>query len=201
MEASNPIIKMLEAEIKRVHDEHEGSLLTFRTEDQSLPVGQRSDISVVIILKRRRVEEHRACAEIRTRVVSCYHDTFTMKIPSIRTDKKKCEARILFEDGDVPADGEDFVRQAIPPIAHTLRRDTEELLPWGRQVNQLQVFIKSDLSPWVTQQMLFLLSGCIKSTPLFSRVVPRESDTANDEDVVSFAELMEATRPGAIPLC
>lgn len=200
MEVSNPTTKMLEAEIKRVHEEQRKPLDLSNGRTKALASGakvrhihhHRSEAKNGRGAQGVRRDENEGCVVLPRHV---YNED-----PHVKNRREKCEARILFEDGDMPVDGEDFVRQAIPPITHAHSRDKEELLPWGWQVNQLQIFIKSDLSPWVTQQILFLLSGYVKSTPLFSRVVPREADTTNDEGVISYNQLMEATRPGAIHL-
>jgi hypothetical protein len=196
---SNPIMKKLEIKIIKIREHHEQNLLSFSAQDNKIPVGSRSEAYIVITFKKRRIENHRACVEMETKIVSHYHDTFTMEIPSRRVDKKEREARILFEDGETPLDIEDFVRQAVPPIAMAIERDTEELLPWGRTITQLQILIQSDLASGVSQHILFFLSGLVRSSTLFTKLASDKTETNNDEDVTSFIDLMEATRPGATP--
>lgn len=83
-------MKKLNAEIKASKKKHKRNFLSFNAKDNNLPVGSRPEAYIIIItLELKRLEDHCACVEMKTTIVSHYHDTFTMKIPSRRVDKKK----------------------------------------------------------------------------------------------------------------
>lgn len=190
--SSNPIQKKLDSEIKKIREEHGNNLLTFNTVyPGGLSENYKSYLYVIITMKSKRIEEHRACIELKCTAISGYDDTQTMRISSRRVDKKKCEIRINFKDGLLPEDEEDYARQATPPIADAIKRDAADLLPWGRTIDGLQILMQSDLEPQIAVRTLFFLSGFVKKTRLFSRVVPDEEDTEYDEDVRCYINVMD----------